>query len=189
MQKARIRTGWKNKSKQITVADFANATSAICWRIALNAAKNLHQQDFVYDSDQQRIDVIEQYLFFFIHCTDRLIYEDLDQTQRTDFISSLSADCRRHYLQNALEMMGKSPDPGSFNHRLNSAASSMAETHFNHHQPGYDMYRYLGSCVQEIMGNSQTNKWVIDQVMDIDGPNAYKIFKQSFDKLKRRSGY
>ena len=47
----------------------------------------------------------------------------------------------------------------------------------------------LGTAIQEIMGNSQTNKWITDQVMEIDGQEAYEIFWKSFVKLKRASGY
>ncbi len=32
------------------------------------------------------------------------------------------------------------------------------------------MLRALGAHIQDIMGSDQTNKWVIDQVMEIDGP-------------------
>ena len=33
------------------------------------------------------------------------------------------------------------------------------------------------------MGTDQTNKWVIDQVMDIDAPQAVKSLRKSLDNL------
>ncbi len=189
MQKARIRTSWKNKSRQISVEEFANAVSSICWRISLNAAKNLHQQDFEYANDSQRLGVMGEYLFFFIHCSDRLLFASLSHAQRGEFVNTLSLHCKRHYLQNAREILPSDLVPDSFIEQLNEATSHMADTQFNENQPGFDMYRYLGNQIQQIMGHSQVNKWVIDQIMDIDGPNAYDIFKKSFDKLKRSSGF
>lgn len=188
MQKARIRTGWINKERQITVGEFANATSAICWRMALNAAKNLHEQDFVYDNDKQRLAVIREYLYFFIHCADRLSYSELSQEAREEFITMLSVDCRRHYVQNAREITGKQIETENYILELNETANGLAGLSFLETAPGYDMYRMLGSRILGIMGDSQTNKWVIDQVMDIDGPTAYEIFYQSFVKLKSNSG-
>ena len=189
MQKARIRTGWKNKNRTISIPDFANALSAICWRMALNAAKNLHQQDFIYDNDAQRLGVIREYLYFFIHCADRLMFDQLEQSDRTEFITALSMDCRRHYLENAREIIGREVSANDYVEELNRTASGLAGLHFIESAPAYDMYRMLGSRIQDIMGNSQTNKWVIDQVMDIDGPEAYEVFNKSFTKLKKSSGF
>ncbi len=189
MQKARIRTGWKNKQRQVSVGEFANATSAICWRMALNAAKNLHEQDFVYENDIQRLGVIREYLYFFIHCADRLSYPSLTQEAREEFITKLSVDCRRHYVQNAREITGRQIDAENYVEELNQTASGLSGLNFLDDGPGYDMYRMLGSRILDIMGETQTNKWVIDQVMEIDGPNAFEIFNKSFLKLKRSSGF
>ncbi len=197
MQKARIRTGWKNREKQISIKEFANALSAICWRIALNAAKNLHQQDFIYHDDPQRIGVIQAYLHFFIHCADRLMFAYFDQThdetRRGEFMTALTMDCKRHYMENAKQILGRAnvtdSHAASFVDDLNLTMNTLAQWRFSGDQPGYQMRRLLGLQVQDIMGNCQTNKWITDQVMEIDGPQAYEIFRQSFDKLKRASGY
>jgi len=188
MQKARIRTGWKNKDKSISVTEFANALSAICWRLSLNAAKNLHEQGFIYETDHQRIAVIREYLFFFIHCADRLMFEELPQTERTTFLSALVKDCHRHERQNSHEILARDRLTDDFVERLNQTAAAMSAFRFSDRQPGYEIYRLLGARILDIMGESQTNRWVIDHVMDIDGPNAYNIFRKSLDKLKKSSG-
>ena len=43
--------------------------------------------------------------------------------------------------------------------------------------------RHLGFEIQQLMGDSQTNRWVIDQVMDQDGPEVYKQIKRVFRNL------
>ena len=187
IQKARIRTSWKKKDKTVSVAEFANALSAICWRISLNAAKNLHQQDFDYQSDSQRLGVIKQYLFFFIHCADRLTYERLTDSSRSEFINALSTDCQKHFATNSLEITGKHIDPSEYTTDLNQSMDKLSRCRFIGREPGYEMYRALGMTVQEIMGYSQINKWVIDQIMDIDAPEAYELFRKSFDKLLKSS--
>jgi len=189
MQKARIRTGWKNKGKIVSVAEFANALSAVCWRMSLNAAKNLHQQDFVYDNDSQRLGVIREYLFFFVHCADRLMFDHFEQADRIDFVTALTMDCRRHYVENAQQIFDSSVSKEHFIEQLNATTSGMAGLSFKEGEPGFDMYRMLGTRIQDIMGSSQTNKWVIDQIMDIDGPEAFETFSKSFAKLKKSSNF
>jgi hypothetical protein len=198
MQKARIRTGWKKKGKSISVKEFANALSVICWRIALNAAKNLHEQDFIYDTDEQRIRVIREYLFFFIHCSDRLMYEQVDEHGRKEFVTALAKDGCRHYAQNSSEILGDTlptwlEKDQTVNEdyivKLNETMGALAGFKFEESLPGFEMFRLLGARIQDVMGSSQTNRWVIDHVMQIDGPEGYELFKKSFDKLKRSSGF
>ena len=193
MQKARIRTGWKNKTRTISIEDFANAVSAICWRIALNAAKNLHQQDFIYDTDKQRVAVIEQYLIFLVHVSDRLMSKGFDQSERIRFMTELAVHCQRHYVQNHQEIMSDSTPleqlKRQFIDSFNKQSEALSLTKFGGEEPGYDMYRLIAANIQQIMGNSQTNKWVIDQVMDIDGPNCFELYAQSLKKLRRSSGF
>lgn len=198
MQKARIRTGWKQKGKAISIIEFANALSVICWRIALNAAKNLHEQDFIYDNDEQRMGVIREYLYFFIHCSDRLMYEQIDNHNRVEFVTALAKDGYRHYEQNSSEILGdmssvRFEQGRTINEdyivRLNNTMDALAGFKFEDNLPSFEMFRLLGARIQDVMGSSQTNRWVIDQVMEIDGPEGYELFKKSFDKLKRSSGF
>ena len=43
--------------------------------------------------------------------------------------------------------------------------------------------RYFGERVMSAMGPAFTNRWVIDQVMDIQGPEAYEKFKKAMLEL------
>jgi hypothetical protein len=52
--------------------------------------------------------------------------------------------------------------------------------------PSYNFMHYFGTRVQEVMGDEHhDNKWVIDQIIDIDGPDAVektsKALKQLFE--------
>ena len=189
MQKARIRTAWKNKDRTISIKELANALSAICWRLSLNAAKNLHEQDFHFSSDEQRLHVIREYLFFLIHCSDRLIHERFELPDRYTFISCLSQYCLRHYVENARELLARETDFQKTTESLNQTMRKLSECRFSEHRPGHEMLKFLGLSIQGILGHDQVNKWVLDQVIQIDGPNLFELFSQSFVKLTRSSRY
>ncbi|MYD75665.1 MAG: hypothetical protein F4093_04300 [Gammaproteobacteria bacterium] len=189
LQKARIRTAWKSRDRTVSVDDLANALSAICWRIALSAAKNLHQQDFIYADDGQRLAVIREYLFFLIHCSDRLMHDRLRQGDRETFVTRLSLNCLRHYAENTLELLERQPDMKEALDALNHVTSTLAGFRFPDQRPGYEMYRLLGARIREILGEDQINKWVIDQIMEVDGPEVFDLFDKSCTKLVRNSGY
>lgn len=189
MEKARIRTGWKNRDREVTLEEFANALSSICWRMSLNAARNLHQQDFIYGNDRQRLGVIREYLLFLMHCADRLMFDALDPAQRGRFMQALARDCGRHDRENRTEIAPGTAPGDDFVGQANRRMDEYAATAFRDRAPGYDMYRLLGARIQEFMGEDQTNRWVIDQVMDIDGPEIFEVFVRSMDRLKRSSGF
>jgi len=44
-------------------------------------------------------------------------------------------------------------------------------------QPGFQMRRCVGEHVRDVMGEKD-NKWIPDQVMDIEIPDAMKAFKR-----------
>lgn len=189
MQQARIRTRWKRAGEQVPIGQFANAVSAVCWRIALNAAKNLHEQDFVYADDAQRLAVIREYLFFLIHCSDRLMHDRLSADERTDFVTGLALNCLSHYRENARELLGREMAADETVRELDRITGRLSRCRFPEQRPGFEMLRLLGARIQDILGRSQTNKWVIDQVMEIDGLDAFEIFDKALKQLTRSSGY
>ena len=60
----RIKSRWHDDEQNRSIEEIAGALAFIIWRIAKDKAINLHGQDYVYESDQQRMDVIGEYLIF-----------------------------------------------------------------------------------------------------------------------------
>ena len=54
---------------------------------------------------------------------------------------------------------------------------------FDGDQPGYSARRLLGSLIQDVMGLSQTNKWVIQQIIDIDSIDAGQQLAKGLNPL------
>lgn len=196
MRTARIRTAWKNKRREISIEEHAAAVAAVAWRVALNAAKNLHAQEFAYESDAQRMGVIREYLYFFIHVADRSMPAPLGEARRARFITALAHECRRHTRENERDIMAHEmthemthgemthgADAGQFIWQLNQRAARYATTRFVAGNPGYEAFRALGLRIQECMGHSQPNKWAQDQITEIDGPEATRIFSRALAAL------
>jgi len=53
--------------------------------------------------------------------------------------------------------------------KINQRGAEYAELAYHDDGPSYPFMRHLGYEIQQIMGESQENRWVIDQVMDKDG--------------------
>ncbi len=167
----RIRNKWRT-ARPRTLQDNATAAAYIVWQVGLHFTKNLHQEEFDYESDYQRVQVIAEYLIFLSHVTDRLAHQRLDHEQRQIYISVLVEQVARQYQRNVEEIMGSGDYRAGFLGRINARFDQYAHGVFDGDEPGYAARRLLGNRIQDIMGQSQTNKWVIQQIIDIDSLDA-----------------
>ena len=180
----RTRNKWRGGGQQRSIEDNATALAYICWQIALEQAKNLHRENFDYTDDRQRTGVIAEYLCFLVHIGDRLVFKSLDETARERFVNYLARGAARHYQRNLEDVFGRGGAYATeFIDMLNQRVQEYSAYSFAGNTPGYQMLRGLGRHVQDVMGESQTNRWIIDQVMDLDAPASVLELKKSLDNL------
>ena len=182
----RIRSRWRQDGRPASLEDTGTALANVIWRIALGFTKNLHVERFDFADDRQRVAVIGEYLAFLVHTADRMAYTRLDQQQRQRLISTTVTGTARYLQQNQAEICGPGDYRGPYVEMLSTRSTEYAETAFDEDgRPGYSALRCLGDKIQGIMGNSQTNRWVIDQVMDIDAPQTVDQLRQALENLLR----
>ncbi|MBX2884118.1 MAG: hypothetical protein KTR32_29455 [Granulosicoccus sp.] len=188
----RIKDRWHNStpddpSREVltekSLDDQASALSFIIWRQALNGAINLHAEDFRYDDDRQRIGVISELLAFQIQLVDRLSHGFLEDTQRASLLNSLCLRIAEHVQENMTDIAGPGQYQQPFIALLNRRFTEYAQFNYSGNNPGYDVLRYLGRQVLDIMGEDQTNRWIMDQVIDIDAPALVKQIDRSVTRL------
>jgi hypothetical protein len=170
----RIKTQWHNEDVQRSWAEVAGALAFIAWRIARDKAVNLHGERFVYESDLQRVAVIQEYLYFQVQITDRMAFGRLDEADRRSLIVQLAAKLAAHVQDNCQDLFGPGDYGRPFIDGLNRRSAEYAELAMDDQGPSYQFLRHLGFQVQRIMGEREENRWVIDQVMDRDGWEVYK---------------
>lgn len=183
----RIKSTWhhsqRNKPSQKSLEDNASALAFITWRLSLEGAKKLHGEGFTYLSDQQRVGVISEFVAFLVHSVDRLAYEQLDDQDRERFINALGQQLANQMQDNLVDIAGPGNYRRPFIALLNERLAGYAEQTFRNGEPGYDFLRYFGSQVLAIMGADQTNRWVIDQIMDVQGPETFQQLNKSMANL------
>jgi hypothetical protein len=179
----RIKSHWWNDDQERSLPEIASALAFIAWRIAVDKAINLHCERFVYESDRQRLDVIEEYLVFLIQIADRMSHGILEDEDRRTLITAFARKVFEHVQDNTQDLLGPGDYGGPFIARLNARSGEYAEYQFGDDGPSYAFLRHLGFEIQSLMGPSEENRWVIDQVMDKDGWDAYKRFSKAFRDL------
>lgn len=184
----RIKDKWhqsrRNRPTEKSLRDSAGALAFIGWRVALDKAQNLNREGFRYDSDLERVGVINEFVAFELQIADRLAYQVLDDEEREMFIDALGQRFADHVQDNLCDLDGPRNYRDAFIAMLNDRLEDYATLSFSDGEPGFDFLRYLGSKVLEVLGEDQTNRWVLDQIVALEAPEiAEKIRKSVFNLL------
>lgn len=188
----RIKDRWhnstpENSERQVlsekSLKDQASALAFIQWRTALNTAINLHAEDFRYDNDKQRVGVITEYLAYQVQLVDRLCHEFLSDDERETLITEICRKLAEQVQDNLQDIAGPGQYQAPFIALLNRRFEEYSEFGFNDGQPAYNARRFLGHSVLMLLGEDQTNRWVIDQVIDIDAPELTDQNVKSLNRL------
>jgi hypothetical protein len=179
----RLKSQWHNEDAERSLEEIGGAAAFNIWRIAMDKALNLHGESFVYDDDRQRLAVIGEYLIFLALIVERMTHERLNNDERRTLITALALRLADHLAENSRELLGEGDYRSPFVELFNQRAAAYSELHFTDEGPSYPFLRQLGADIQQIMGSSHENRWVIDQVMDKDGPEAYSQLKRVVKNL------
>jgi hypothetical protein len=125
------------------------------------------------------LDVIAEYLCFQMQLVDRITHQMLDQEQRRELITALALRLAGHMQENTEELLGPGDYGKPFIERLNERGVEYSEFGYTEDGPSYPFLRHLGFEIQGVMGDRGENRWVIDQVMDRDGPDVAKRLQRA----------
>jgi hypothetical protein len=181
----RIKSRWHDEDSERSLEEIAGALAFISWRLAKDKAINLHGEDFIYETDEQRMAVIVEYLIFQLQIVDRLAHQrlGLNDEERRQLVLALARHLAGHLQDNSVDLFGPGDYVGPFIEKMNARGAEYAEYRYNNDGPSYPFLRHLGFEIQQIMGETQANRWVIDQVMDKDGPEVDREIRRAIENL------
>ena len=183
----RIKSRWhhsaRNEAVHKTFADSAGALAFIIWRLSVEHAKDIHRDGFDYASDRERIRVLSEYCAFAVQLVDRLAHRRIDDEARAVLVVALGRRLADQMQDNLLDIAGPGEYRAPFVEMLNERLDDYARFEFDEEEPGFESLRYFGNRVMRSMGVSQTNRWVMDHVMEISAPELSAKISKSVDEL------
>jgi hypothetical protein len=179
----RIKSKWYRKARPKTPEELAGAAGFIAWRVADHHVEQIELAGFELHAPEQRFAILAELLIFLVQAADRMVYERLDEEQRRRFVTAMALHVAGTLEDNQRDHLGPGDYRQAFIDRFNAAAADYAELSWGDDGPGYRFKRYLGERVLAIVGSQAANKWVIDQVMEIEAPAAIEKFAKSLEDL------
>jgi hypothetical protein len=178
----RVKSKWNLRDRERSLSETGGALAFILWRIAQQGTLNLENEGFQTDTNAQRLDIITEFLAFLVHLVDRMTADRFTMEQRQEFIGSLARHLADTMQENRTDAQGKGEYRQPLIDRLNERAVDYAEFTFPDNEPGFAFRRYFGENVRMVMGE-RDNKWITDQVMDIEVPEAMKPLRKALRDL------
>lgn len=171
-----LKTRWRKKGER-TLEEAAGIVGFNLWKIAQETFKHMETDGFRFEGDAQVTRVITELLAFLVQSTDRLVYQTLNQSQRSRFINALAKHLATTMENNQLDLLGPGDHRTAFIDTLNARFRDYAEYHFTADGPSYVYLRYFAERVSEVLTNSD-NKWVVEHIMELEAPDMLKFLRK-----------
>ncbi len=186
----RIKSHWFKAGEPKSAEQQASAMAFIVWRVAHNMLKRMRGAHFDIDAGGPYFAFLREVLVFLIAVVDRTAYTRMDAATRSVFTTALVIHCADTLAGNENDLLGPRSDGGryqdSFIDMVNELSPHYAEFGAERtdaapeeaFMPDFGFLRYLGSRLEPALP-PHDRRWVLDQVMAIEAPEAVDIVRSA----------
>ena len=191
----RIKSHWFKNASPKSAAEQASVMAFIVWRLAHSMLGRMRGAQFDIDIGSPYFAFMREVLVFLLALTDRIAHAKLPADQRELFTSALVRHVARTLQENEDRLLG-APAAGQASHAdtfidlANEVVGHYAEFSADPtpgadawgFDPGFGFVRYLGSRIEPVLPEKD-RRWVLDQVMAIEAPQAVGLVQRSMRDL------
>ena len=166
--------------------ELASVIAMLGWKLSQDAIRSMRAAQFDIDIGRQYFDFVCEYLAFMLHAADRVAHRALAADKRTEFTTALALKLAE-VVEDNRDMLIAEPEPGRCRrHFIDLANERGADyAHFTYDEkegPDFGFRRFFGSRLLEIVPEKD-HSWVIDQIMEIEAPEAVKALTRTLEGL------
>ncbi|MDH4273905.1 MAG: hypothetical protein OEW08_02585 [Gammaproteobacteria bacterium] len=178
----RMRTQWFDKGKPRGAEEIANAMGFICWQIGAERVKKMREAGLDLVSPRHGLHIVTEFLALLAHIADRQLQPRFTAEERQIFVSTLGLKMAETVADNRTDLEGPGEYKKPLIDLLNNRFQEYAELPFENLEPSFAMYRLLASYVCDIVDQKRKGG-VYEQVMEVEGNEAYKLLQRGIDRL------
>lgn len=192
----RVKTHWFQEGRKRGPEQQASVIAAAIWKTGVHGLDGLRKAKFTVDVGAPYIAVLTEFLLFLATAADRWAYlstqggGERDSAWRESFTGALARRLADVYRDNMENLIGpfvpgarfgtlSVPQPGGYAEyfiaALNERMAEYADFDFDDKGPDFAFMRFFGSCIEEVIADPEDRKWVLDQVMTVQAPEALEI--------------
>lgn len=180
----RIRSRFHTEGQR-SAATLASVVAALAWKLAIDAIKRMRKADYDIDIGRPYFDFVCEYMVFMGLAADRVAYMRLDDQSRGEFTAALGKRMAEFIEDNNGMLLGAA-EPGScrrhFIDLFNRRGGEYAEFDYTADGPDFGFKRLFAACLREGLPEKD-QLWAVDQVMEIEVPEALKALDRTLAGL------
>ena len=177
---ALVKTRWRKKGER-TLAERASVIGANVWKISTEIFKHMEREGFRFGSDRLVTDVLAEFIAFLVQLCDRAVYGRLSETERAALIGEVVRHLAATMENNQRDLLGPGDYRKPFIDLLNTRFGEYAGFAYAGAEPGYPCLRFFAGKVSDAMASGD-NKWVVEQMMDIEAPEMVRLVAKLIDQ-------
>ncbi len=182
----RIRSRFHEGGRERPMPELASVIAMLAWKLSQDAIKNMRKAQFDIDIGRRYFDFVCEYLAFMLHAADRIAYGKLDADKRVEFTTALALRLAE-VVEDNRDMLIADSEPGAsrrhFIDLANASGADYAEFGYDEAEgPDFGFRRCFGSRLLDVVPEKD-RAWVVDQVMEIEVPEAVQALKRTLDGL------
>jgi hypothetical protein len=182
----RIRSHFHQGAGKRTMPELASVIAMLSWKLSQEAIRSMRAAQFDIDIGRQYFDFVCEYLAFMLHAADRIAHRALAADQRVEFTTALALKLAE-VVEDNRDMLIAEPEAGRcrrhFIDLANERGADYADFSYDAKEgPDFGFRRFFGSRLLEIVPEKD-HSWVIDQIMEIEAPEAVKALGSTLDGL------
>ena len=183
---ALVKTRWRKKGPR-TAAERAGVIGANVWKVAVEIFRHMEKEGFRFASDRMVTDVLAECIAFLIQVAERAAQARLADADRATLVQEVALHVAHTFENNQQDLFGPGEYRKAFIDLLNERFAAYATFEFDGGQPGYPCLRYFASRIAEAMAGAD-NKWVLEQVLDIEAPEMARLMVKLIDQTVEPAG-
>jgi hypothetical protein len=126
-------------------------------------------------------EVIAESIAFLVQLADRAVYGRLAEEERAALIGAVVRHLAATMENNQRDLLGPGEYRKPFIDLLNERFGEYAGFEYRDGEPGYACLRFFAAKVADAMAGGD-NKWVIEQVMEIEAPEMVRLVKKLIEQ-------
>ena len=180
----RIKTKWSKEEREVSVEDAVSVLAFNSWKIGMQTLLEIENEEFQIDTQQQRIEVLEEIMAFMVQALDRIVHETLNDEDRGALISMYAKKVADHVQDNARDFSGPGDYRTPFIEKLNQRFEGYSVTKWNDEkdEPAFSMGREFGTNISNVLG-PKDKKWALDYIQQVLMPEFYSLFKKTIKSV------
>jgi hypothetical protein len=181
----RIRSRFHSGGRQRTQAELASVIAMLAWKLAIDSIKRMREAEYDIDIGRPYFGFVCEYLVFLAQAADRIAYRELEPAQRAEFTSALAVRLADVVEDNRDMLLGEEV-PGEsrrfFLELFNRRGGEYAAFDYAADGPDFGFRRCFAAGIEEVLP-AKDKLWAIDQVMEIEVPEAIKALEKTLAGL------